>query len=453
MAGTSELSYGGIALEVPRDDVRKLLASYRFDLQYPFLCRAPAGEFAAAFASRQVALPNFPDNPPLVAGRFFYPTHASRWSWYIGVVGQTHLGLIEDQLEGAQPVSLPFIMQADDVTHIDNSGGINTPMFMLPPRPLGVTSSTNPREPLYLIVLVDERYNWQFRPAGVIDTTALATWDTFLASLETSLGITVSHDVFSAAYLSPEPDSDLYSSYESAALLMDAIGWNTGRTFVRNYDATYSFIRPGNAAFSRPSTPRYRAFGGDIYDPQETGVVQPWINAALPEKVIVTFPKFNNATGLFVDPDRDGFFVKDSYGAVYAIQVTLAELGTPYDNYVGVADLSKFIHDTCKALVLLDTDPIPINDATLNALAMQLAADYYDQQLTALDEAYNGIRDWAPDPLNDLIFEMQPPNLVQTRVMRKPWDFQAWQMQHHVDSTPQPTVTITLVTNVCDIIA
>jgi hypothetical protein len=224
---------------------------------------------------------------------------------------------------------------------------------------------------------------------------------------------------------------------------------------VRAYDGTYSLIKTANAAAlaaaNRPPTPRYRAFGGNIYDPKEQGIIQPWINAALPESVTVTFPKYNNTLGKYVDPERTGFFTKDSYGEIYAIDVTLAMLGSPYSNYEGFAE-TKTMQDTCKALLLSDGASTPTNLATLQALAMQLAQDYYDYQLQALDEAYNGIRDWSPEPLNDIIFDYLPPNLVQTRVVRKPWDFQVDQMQHHVPSNGNGTVTITIVTNVCPIV-
>lgn len=432
-----ELSFGGVSLTIPTQDVRDLLCRYRFDLQFPFLMRPPAGEFQAAFASRQIALPSYPPDPELVCGRFFYPTGAARWSRYVGVASQSQVDDIEAQLgSGNQMTPLTFVLKADDLTHADNHGGVETPMLLLPPRPLGQTSSTLPREGLYLIVLVDERYLWQFRPAGAIGATALTTWASFLSTLESALSITVSHSSFESVYLSPEPDSDLFSNFETAALLLDAIALNTGRVFVRAFDGTYSFIKPGDATFTRPPTPRYRAFGGDIYDPKESGTVQPWVNAALPESVTVTFPKYQNTSGYYFDPDRPGFFVTDSYGEVYAIPVKLTDIGEPYTQYTGITGVSKVFSDTCKALYTnTDGSGNPTNLTTLTALAQQLAKDYFDQQLKALDEAYTGIRDWTPDPLNDLIFDLLPPKLVQTRVLRKPWDFQVSQMQHHVAAT------------------
>ncbi len=455
---TYELTYGGIKLTAPTDEVRSLLASYRYNEQYPFVSPQPTVDYSQAFSSRLIALANFPTDPPMQVGRYFYPTHASRWSWYVGICSQSQLTAIQAQLDGAtQMTPLTFNLRSDDMTHPENSGGISTPMLMLPPRPLGVTSSTLPRESMYLIVLVDERYNWQFRSAGVIGATALATWDSFLSALKIALGISITNAAFEAVYLSPEPDSNLYTNYESPAILLDALAWNTGRTFVRSFDGTYSLEPIGgntaDIAANRPAAPRYRAFGGDIYDPQETGTIQPWINAALPEKVTVTFPKYNNTTGSFVDPERAGFFTMDSYGEVFAIDCPLSSLGDPYDTYTGVVGSINVIADTCKALLTTDTSATPTNFAVLTALAQQLAKDYYSYQLRALDEAYNGIRDWAPDALNDLIFDYQPPKLIQTRVIRKPWDFQTWQMQHHVDATSPETTTIDIVTKVCPIVA
>jgi hypothetical protein len=452
MAGTSELSYGGIALDAPTDADRELIARYKFDYVMPFACR-PSSSVSLLPNQRRLPLPDFPDQPALAAGRLFYPTHASRFAWYIGTVRQSKLDAIQSQLTGNQPVSLPFVMRADDITHTDNAGGITTNLFMLPPRPLGVTSSTLPREPLYLLTLVDERYLWTFQSIPKLHNDELETWDMFLTTVTQTLGISVgTGGAFEDVYLSPETDSDLYSNYEAAPQLLDAIGWNTGRTFVRYFDGSYAYVKTSDAAAfqtaNRPSSPRYRAFGGDIYDPQEKGSVQPWINAALPQSVTVTFPKYNNTDGYYIDPERDGFFIKDSYGDVQAVTVALTDLGEPYTQYVGFA-ANKTIQDTCKALFDADTDADPTNLTTLQDLATQLAKDYYNYQLVALDEAYNGIRDWFPEPLNDLVVDFQPPNLVQTRVTRKPWDFQVWQTQHHVDYTPEQTVVVHLPTNIC----
>ena len=101
------------------------------------------------------------------------------------------------------------------------------------------------------------------------------------------------------------------------------------------------------------------------------------------------------------------------------------------------------IHDTAKALISgehLASGANPINHSGLNALAIQLAKDYYAGQLApSLDEVYPGTLSWVPEGIHDIVWTYAAGN-TSTRVMRSPhWNRDISEMQH---STPTVSGTI-----------
>jgi len=460
-ARTWQLSYAGVGLSIgDQANLGDWLARHHYLENLREL--NPVPRWPGANKSR-LSFPPWPDYPTPQIGRYFYPTHASRYSVGFFLATTTELAAMEAAVfGGGTPVAKPFVCRADDITHTDNSGGISTNLFMLPARPLGQTSKAlSGLDGCYLITLVDERYYWQYKTVGIAHTGLLATWPGLLATITSALGVTFSYSAISSVYGSPEPDSDLYTNYEPLPLLLDTVAYNVGLTVVRNLDGTYGLVRTQagdtTIAANRPPVPRYRAVGGNIMDPQETGnIYENRMNAVLPASVDVTFPKwqYKPTTG-YIDTERAGFFVLDSYGDTFVVNVTLVSLGVPYNNFSGFNGI-KLIHDTCKAQYPNATGTgNPDNLVQRQQLATQLAKDYYDAQLEGLDETYAGIRKWAPEPSNDIIWSFgvgpAPTHrgypegmadgdvlMISTRVMRKPWDFGVDQMHHKFPSLAPP---------------
>ena len=438
-----QVTYGGISFSIPRAADLELLA--KFDYVDGLSLWTEQTNWRGPLISR-LAIPVLVGPPMPVPGTFYYPTHVSRWGWFIGLATESSVNAMAAAAfpAGGSPVALPFVLQADSLT-FPNAGSIQTPMFMLPPRPLGQTLSD--LDGLHYVVLVDERYFFQFRTAGPIHEAELVSWDVLINLLADALGIQFTFNAL-GVYLAPEPDSDLYTNYESAAQLLDSVCWNLGGTPVRAYDGTYSLRRwaadsivvsgaQSTFTANQPNPP-FDVFGGNILNPTANGnpVNRAW-GTVLPQSVTVTFPCYQD--GAYYDPERNGFFVKDSYGYVYAVEVLLSSLGAPYSSFQGFVG-TKVLEDTAKACFASDQDPatdVPQNAATLTALAVQLATDYYSLLLNGVDELFAGVRAWTPDGVNDIVvtYRQEDAPKFYTRVMRKPWNWSITQLQHATTCT------------------
>ena len=208
---------------------------------------------------------------------------------------------------------------------------------------------------------------------------------------------------------------------------------------VRNFDGTYQMmtVTSGDsivAANRPPPQILYRMTGGDVWDPQNQQLdivggtnTAVEINSVLPAVVRFVFPYFVASSssasstlpefacgvpGTHVD-QRCGFKYTDSYGAVYTLDVALADLGLPYSNYVGIAGTQKVFVDTAKAYVASPGDTYPLNLSDLTALAQTLAACYYDFLLRALlSEGYAGIEIGNPTPATISSSAMSPTRVL-----------------------------------------
>src|SRR5882672_8351125 len=79
---------------------------------------------------------------------------------------------------------------------------------------------------------------------------------------------------------------------------------------------------------------------------------------------------------------------------------------------------------------------LPLNNSGLTALAMQLAADYYNRQITAsLDEVFPGTYNWQPDGVHDLIWSMSERSKQGSlRVLKTQWNQTVKDFQHSLVS-------------------
>ena len=103
-----------------------------------------------------------------------------------------------------------------------------------------------------------------------------------------------------------------------------------------------------------------------------------------------------------------------------AYTVTLASLGlaesaSPLATFVG----SHVIWSSCVAY--WTGGGSADNNTELQALANQMATDWYRWQLAPYDLALQGMVPWSPDGGHDLIFQHNGQNHCETRVVRGPW--------------------------------
>src|SRR5262245_30249937 len=109
------------------------------------------------------------------------------------------------------------------------------------------------------------------------------------------------------------------------------------------------------------------------------------LDGALPESVTIAFPRLDSSLPL---------------QAMYTQVVTLASLALPeFAGHQGFHG-TRFLFSTALAI---SSGAGVTNAAELLALATQIATDYYRYQAARLDVKYDGIVNWQPEGLTDLI--------------------------------------------------
>jgi len=404
---------------------------------------------AAAF---QIQLGPFPDRT-IKIGDFYYPNNAMRWSVFRGLATTSQVTAMQDALAelaiGANGnVAAPFIIQnkpsfASDIDLYT----IETPMFMLPPRPLAEHGGDF--DGLYLVTLIDERYYWQYNPI-ILRIDPDTTWLDLLSEIVDLLGIEANiPQEISSAYGKPEKDSQLWATMENAAFLLDSVAYNIGLDVVRNLDGTYDFLSTKDSQSrideSRTATESIRTAGG---------LIDRNIDVVLPLSVSISFPMYcvgDDPVPHFINSryndQRSSCHYEDGLADRFTVEVFLEDLitgnsdlgidaDTSLQDYSGIPNSSHSIQDTAKALYLLEKDDTPLNEDQLTVLAFQLASDYYHGQIDPLDEVYPGIFAWEPEGIHDILWIYSAKQRqASTRVLRTQWNQMVREMQH---GTPYP---------------
>jgi len=368
-------------------------------------------------------------DPPAVAiGDYFYPTNASRWSIFRGYMTRDDVDAVKAEVwptSSQTPTTGTFLIQSEGG---DSEGEVETELYMLPPIPVAGLTASDPQ--IFLVTLVDERYFWhQFKEAGVVTcTSATATWSDLIDQLATQLDIDLTYETPDSDYGSPEPDSALYSNQESPAILLDAAAANIGCVVVRALDGTYSLQRYADAIdateTNRPDSDN-NVLGGRAASKSDSTSGDVAYRGLLPASVTVSFPKWVDGAGYY-EPTTYRDHVKASYGATYTKTVTLEDAGfSGYAHHDG----SKMLRTSAKARYTASSDPSPNNQTTCDALAAQLAADYFATRLAWLDEVYAGIYPWTPEGVSDLLYSWRDGS-VYTRILPPPFNAEINDFQH-----------------------
>jgi hypothetical protein len=210
--------------------------------------------------------PNYPPPPPIALNRLYWPTGATRWAHFVGIVDRPSLLTIQAAIEiaesaGASLAARTLVVGEADyaavvgprgnglLTDPANRGAVATSLYMLPPRPIVLSGeSIGAVAPdCFLLPLVDARYFWQWMPVlhripddlltGRTETavTIKESWDGWRRILERSLGLTTL--VFDPDPIHPDlffPDRvSLDRAQFNAAVVLDAVAHSSGRRFVR----------------------------------------------------------------------------------------------------------------------------------------------------------------------------------------------------------------------------
>ncbi len=395
---------------------------------------------------------------PFQLNTWFYPTTCSRWSIFRGLVTSAMLKEMLSVTAGntAQTFSIKSIpISPESRTSSDSNYTISTNMYMLPSRSLGEMGGTF--DGLHLVTLVDDRFRLQGTPT-TLHITRGTTWATLLTQLATDLGITLTYSTISSVYGVPEPDSQLWASQENAAVLLDAVANNLGRTVCRLMNGNY-ILRTAAESQAIVDTNRgsvvdvVRTIGGDIFysgTKLPTGDLFKNKAAICPATLNLTFPKYvngNDPVPHFVNPrnipPHPSSWFEGSYGDVHTIAIGIASGGSYVSGVTGVGEHT--IQSTSKALYATEAAATgnPLNQSGLTALAMQVGVDHWSHLAArALDETYPGLYNWTPEGLHDIIWTFSShKRQVTTRVVKTAWNWVLQEVQHSVgisgvDSSP-----------------
>ena len=221
-------------------------------------------------------------------------------------------------------------------------------------------------------------------------------------------------------------------------------------------DSAYQSARHAPCAWPAASI----LLGGTLFG----GIDPVTLNAVVPNKINVYFPGYVDPSkqaqaaalaGLpaaasatansnlpyfvnnrFLNSPRSSVWDETAPANIYVSQQLLSDPGFGYIG-VGGYPFTKGLHTLAKALYLDAPVPgdTPENQTTLDALAKQLAKDFWDWQTAPiLDEVYPGILAWQIEGGHDVIWTYRGGKCT-TRAQRRPLNFQQTEFQHSIGTT------------------
>lgn len=345
---------------------------------------------------------NYAEPPPPRLNSLYWPMGATRWArgWFIATEEQK---IKITKQAHAESANAPLPLRWGDP---DDKTVLSTSMYLLPPRAISHAKLKHDKnESLWLLPLVDHRYWWQFKDTDDLEIGdeegQIETWAELFTELSDRLGITVSlPTAVPAVYLKPD-HYEFTRRFENAAVLLDAAALSVGKRIVRRLDGTVRAENYEDAAavvLSNGGLPS-RIMAGDDGS-REKG--------DRPAKVLVTFRKWRH------------------YRLLQKGQVETVEKD-PEDTAATVTGSRKVFHSTLMADYSSDSSP-PANTSDLDALAEQIALDYYGWFTHRYDITYVGAQPWKPTGFDDsVIWDFGRPHgaerLAQTRVQSVNSDF------------------------------
>lgn len=353
-------------------------------------------------------LPNYsqPLRPQL--NTWYRPTGASRWSFglFLATTAQ------KDQIMSAVGSSNSRQQLAIGVNGIDRGWTA----YLLPPRP--ISAEINDASSLWILPLVDERYYWQFIAAPLVEIDDAGSWTTLFTLLKGTLGMSaLDVDTISSSYGTPNSLRLQAASYKSAAVMLDALAHSVGQRVYLKYQPTGSprqyynqWYQSGNPTTwqSRLNVNLSTAHSGALQSGTVSGAGLN-LAAILPASVQVVFRKW--ASGIVWNNE---FYTKSISASTAGVTS-----GT-------TAAYIKTINTT--ALANYTSGSID-NQSACDALALQIATDFYASLLWVQDSVYIGVSDWQETGFDDYI-EFTLARVLpgggytsQTRVHTVPYNF------------------------------
>lgn len=342
-----------------------------------------------------LSLPQYTAPPRIRLNQLYWPTGASRWAiGYFLADKETKDSIVaKAHPPGGESTVQELVVNLDTAVAEGGIGptpGISTTfdMFLLPPREITGNYSGD-QNTLWLLILVDVRYYWQFSNIGDSDVPeGTSTWGDLFTALEDALPQTTADNAFNvvpAAYLGPDPQ-ELTRLYDNAALMLDAAALSVGmRVAVSRGSSIRVETLANNETRHNENIQGTRLGGVSQSDAILAGQSDHEV-AGVPASVDVVFRKFVDHVPL---PQK-----RKVYNNTPSGEIT-------------VASMKATIHSTAYADFTTSgtggTASTPDNNADLAALAAQITTDYYAWLTPAYDRTYPGLRLWEPTGFDNYI--------------------------------------------------
>lgn len=320
---------------------------------------------------------------PIRLGSLWWPRDAQQHAVYHGLCCDDDLKVIRAAAYlGGSYRPLPLIL--DDGS---GTGPVTTSLYMLPPRPLAQCPGREAQaRDLFLLRLVDVRYFWPERAADIAITPGVTTYAALFAAIATGLGITLTVDTISAAYLTPP--AELTAHYESLPHLLDAACQQVGHRFVRLLNGTCRTQTATTAAVSLAAQEtRWPKVAGGVIPAADLPTLPP-------ASVLVAFPT-----------NRDG--LED--GTYYPVTAAVP------NGHSG----TRTFHDAQRATYV---GGVLTNTAALAALTTQVATDLAGWlRIARQDQKYAGVIPYTPEGTSESIEWILREGEASTRVQGGQW--------------------------------
>lgn len=388
-----KLTWNGIPLCIPDPDgeLERWLAQFQRIDELIAFCGTETAQISSNNAPRSnagtgITTPNYPDLPPLKINQLVWPTGATRFGYFVGFVpaGLSEVGTLGST--GSLILS-------------DGTSGTTASMQLLAYRPVSSAGTS----PLWMIVLVDRRYSWQFKNAGNIITASGypmldddGTYDgtpnndygqlqisyaEVFAAIETAIGATIIKSSVSG-FLVPDVLELSNRKYFNVAQLLEAVTQSCGLRVWLDFNGS---VRAQNSSIS------YTANFDDL-----TNIVAGGLSGSATPKPSSVTVNFRRASQYHAYADNDVYPIAiPSSGAA---GVSLVVESCAYANWLSVPD--NYVN-------------APDNAANISSLASNIASGALGWYATPYDATFAGVKPWTPSGFDNLItitYAQQVPN-------------------------------------------
>ncbi len=317
------------------------------------------------------------EDQPIKLSRLWWPMWgASRWAVGHFLISERQKSAIEQAAPNGGPATLEMQWWDQASQKVD---GISPKLYYLPPRPLQqIPFAAGEEGSFYLLTVVDDRFWWNTASTtgDLIVQEGTTTWANLYTTLASKIGITITADAISSAYL--QPSAAMSRHYRFVPPILDMVAFNVGQRIVRRLDGTVLARNYANALSDQKADLNLASVQRGMHEAGGQMTASD-VNARIPGTISVAFPK----TVVLV-PN----------GTFYSLTAAITHKGTSFTKTFRHAAVADFT---------LIGDTNPNNKTELQALANQVATDYYGWAGANLDLKLAGIINWKIDGYSDTI--------------------------------------------------